>query len=91
MARTDRCFTCRNVVEFVDVKDPYWRHAGTDGGNAHPARPLSVLKERLFAAYDADPSMSYAEVEARKAFVSARGPRDATVVADLRRYRLIPR
>ncbi|MET9301802.1 hypothetical protein ABZX66_21010 [Micromonospora aurantiaca] len=33
--RTELCETCREPIEYVDVKDPYWRHVGA---TTHPAR-----------------------------------------------------
>ncbi|MFI5833238.1 hypothetical protein ACIA5A_06125 [Micromonospora sp. NPDC051300] len=33
--RIEQCATCGGDIEYVDVKDPYWRHVGA---TTHPAR-----------------------------------------------------
>jgi hypothetical protein len=35
------CHTCNGPIEWVDCKDPYWRHIdASDLGRPHSARPI---------------------------------------------------
>jgi hypothetical protein len=39
MAKTSKCRRCGGQIEYVECKDPYWRHVGLIPDPPHGAEP----------------------------------------------------